>query len=216
MNNRKNKRRLYQLWFQDNQRFRLTEEDHHWLNMAPVGREFGSADYERLMILDALHEGIKSSKIFIDTEFTDFKNPQLISIGLAAANGEEFYAEVPYLESTCSSFVKEVVIPLLGKTQGAACSKQELGERLLTWLGIVRSHDEMLEICFDFQTDWDLFANALGGSVPSWCQARLIGREINKLLRYDFHKRHQLPEHHALYDAQAMRYAFRERTPVSF
>jgi len=33
--------------------------------------------------------------IFIDTEFTNFSNPQLISIGLAASTGEEFYAEVP-------------------------------------------------------------------------------------------------------------------------
>jgi len=154
--------------------------------------------------------------IFIDTEFTDFINSQLISIGLVAASGEEFYAEVPYFEPACSTFVKEVVIPLLGEPQGAACSKRELGELLFTWLELVRSGNETLEICFDFQTDWDLFANALGGSVPIWCQARLIGREINELLRYEFHKRNQLPEHHALYDAQAMRYAFRERTPVSF
>lgn len=154
--------------------------------------------------------------IFIDTEFTDFTNPQLISIGLVAASGEELYAEVPYVEPACSTFVKEVVIPLLGDPQGAACSKEELRERLRTWLDLVRPSNETLEICFDFQTDWNLIANALGDSVPSWCQARLIGREINELLRYDFHKRNQLPEHHALYDARAMQYAFRERPPVSF
>ncbi len=33
-------------------RFELTEEDHAWLNMAPVGREFGSPDYERLSVMD--------------------------------------------------------------------------------------------------------------------------------------------------------------------
>ena len=131
-------------------------------------------------------------------------------------SGEEFYAEAPYFEPVCSTFVKEVVIPLLGEPQGAARSKEELRERLFTWLGLVRPRNETLEICFYFQTDWDLFANALGGSVPIWCQARLIGREINVLLRYDFHKCNQLPEHHALYDAQAMRYAFRERPPVTF
>ncbi|MBR7780231.1 3'-5' exoribonuclease [Undibacterium rugosum] len=154
--------------------------------------------------------------IFIDTEFTDFIKPQLISMGLVAASGEEFYAEVPFLEISCSTFVKEVVIPLLGKQHGAVCSKDELRERLITWLELVRPRNEALEICFYFQTDWDLFANALGGSIPIWCQARLIGREINELLRYDFHKRNQLPEHHALYDARAIRYAFRERPPVIF
>jgi len=37
-----------------------------------------------------------ATKIFIDTEFTDFIDPQLISIGLVSEFGEEFYAEVPY------------------------------------------------------------------------------------------------------------------------
>lgn len=56
-------------------------------------------------------------KIFLDTEFTDFIDPQLISIGIAASNSEEFYAEVPYSIDLCSTFVKEVVIPLQGKIQ---------------------------------------------------------------------------------------------------
>jgi len=34
-------------------------------------------------------------KVFIDTEFTDFLDPQLISIGLVAQSGEKFYAELP-------------------------------------------------------------------------------------------------------------------------
>lgn len=53
--------------------------------------------------------------IFIDTEFTDFIDPQLISMGLVAASGEEFYVEAPYFKPSCSTFVKEVVIPLLGE-----------------------------------------------------------------------------------------------------
>jgi hypothetical protein len=61
MKNRKNKRRLYQLWFQDSQRLRLTEEDHAWLNMPSIGREFGSPDFDRLMKLDALPDPIKTS-----------------------------------------------------------------------------------------------------------------------------------------------------------
>ena len=34
--------------------------------------------------------------VFIDTEFTNFHNPKLISIGLASETGETFYAEIPY------------------------------------------------------------------------------------------------------------------------
>jgi hypothetical protein len=32
-------------------------------------------------------------RIFIDTEFSDFKNPQLISIALVDEDWREFYAE---------------------------------------------------------------------------------------------------------------------------
>lgn len=35
----------------------LTAEDRAWLNMVPIGREFGSKDYERLEILDAFTQG---------------------------------------------------------------------------------------------------------------------------------------------------------------
>lgn len=37
-----------------------------------------------------------SLKIFVDTEFSNFIEPQLISIGLVAESGEELYAELPY------------------------------------------------------------------------------------------------------------------------
>lgn len=51
--------------------------------------------------------------------------------------------------------------------------------------------------------------------LEAWCQPRMVSRNINELLRYKFHKQNNLPEHHALYDAQANRYAFRERPPIS-
>jgi hypothetical protein len=52
MKNRIKKRRLYarrKSWY-----IPLISEDRAWLNMSPVGREFGSPDYERLAQLDAL------------------------------------------------------------------------------------------------------------------------------------------------------------------
>jgi hypothetical protein len=153
-------------------------------------------------------------KIFLDTEYTDFFDPHLVSLGMAAETGEEFYAEVPYPEKACSAFVREVVIPLLGGYLGATCALDELRTRIWTWLELVRrSHDEVMEICVDDQTDWDLFADAMDNRVPPWCQCRLVGYNINELLRFDFHQRYKLPEHHALYDAMANRYAFRELPP---
>lgn len=154
-------------------------------------------------------------KVFLDTEFTNFTHPHLISIGLVADSGEEFYAETPYPLSECSDFVREAVIPLLGRLPNSACSFDDLRSQITTWLALIKRRDEEVEICFDYQTDWDLFFDALDCRVPPWCRRREVSRNINELLRYEFHRKHKLPEHHALYDAQANRYAFRERPSVT-
>ena len=150
-------------------------------------------------------------KVFLDTEYTDFIDTDLISIGMVAETEEEFYAEVPYCADACSVFVRESVIPLLGQEPNAHCLVDELRSRIITWLKIVRRRDEEVEICFDSQTDWDLFIDALDYRVPTWCKSRNVAYEINELLRFDFYYNRKLPEHHALYDAMANHYAFRER-----
>ncbi|WP_075256805.1 3'-5' exoribonuclease [Herbaspirillum camelliae] len=148
--------------------------------------------------------------VFIDTEFTDFLDPQLISIGLVAETGEEFYAELPYNIGECSEFVKAAVLPLLGYAPHAEVSKGELYGRITQWLRLVRPTDAEIHICYDYQTDWDLFYDVLNGRVPPWCKRRLVADRINELLRYEYHKKNALPEHHALNDARANCYAFRE------
>lgn len=64
MSNRTNKRRIYQLL---HSRFHgktlwTSAEEQAWLDVAPVGREFGSPDYERLQILDLYAAGQMTSK----------------------------------------------------------------------------------------------------------------------------------------------------------
>lgn len=60
-----------------------------------------------------------SLKVFLDTEYTNFHAPGLISIGLVAETGEEAYFEVQYDASECSEFVRAVVVPLLGREPNA-------------------------------------------------------------------------------------------------
>ncbi len=149
--------------------------------------------------------------IFIDTEFTNLQNPQLISIGLAAATGETFYAEVPYRHEQCSDFVKEVVIPLIGASPTTDfCSVDELCVRLSTWFFIVK-HQHAIEVCFDSEFDWQLFSQIFDNKPPAFCRKRNINYEVSELLRYEFHQKYERPEHHALNDAEALRYAFRQR-----
>ncbi len=157
-----------------------------------------------------MREYTVSFNVFIDTEFTDFLDPQLISIGLVAQSGEEFYAELRYEVRECSEFVKAAVLPLLGYAPHAEMTKDDLYVQMTNWLRLVRPKDQEVFICYDYQTDWDLFYNALDGRVPPWCKRRLVADRINELLRYEFHQEHKLPEHHALNDARANCYAFRE------
>jgi hypothetical protein len=54
-----NKRRIYRLFYH---RFHgeflwRSKEEQAWLDVAPVGREFGSPDYDRLLVLDLYAAG---------------------------------------------------------------------------------------------------------------------------------------------------------------
>ncbi len=148
--------------------------------------------------------------VFLDTEFTTFHDPKLISIGLAAATGETFYAEVPFDYESSSEFVREIVVPLLHVTPTDLCDMHELRQKIGTWLSLVKLNDD-IEICFDAEYDWSLFSGVFENCPPTFCKPRNVGYEISELLRYDFHKMSHRPEHHALNDAEALRYAFRPR-----
>lgn len=57
MNNRSRKRWVYARFYLRGKTIWLTAEDREWLNIVPIGREFGSKDYERLAMLDAFTQG---------------------------------------------------------------------------------------------------------------------------------------------------------------
>ncbi len=146
--------------------------------------------------------------IFIDTEFTDFANTELISIGLITEDGKhEFYAELPFNRRSCNNFVLQTVLPQLGKKLEAQCSTQELKTRLGAWLEQFKNCEEVT-ICFDFGGDWLLFQYALGGTVPDWLTAKNIYRNIDQAALAKFFEENELLEHHALNDAKANRHVF--------
>jgi hypothetical protein len=58
--------------------------------------------------------------VFLDTAFTDFVRPNLISLALVSEDGREFYAErTDCHRDACGDFVRETVVPLLGRVPGA-------------------------------------------------------------------------------------------------
>lgn len=105
-----------------------------------------------------------AQKAFLDTEFTDFIDCQLISIGIVTEDGREFYAErTDYNQSACGSFVRAAVLPQLGTEPAVVGTAEQVKEALLSWLGQLGP----VEIYVDYQTDWDLFLDLCTELPPS-------------------------------------------------
>jgi len=91
--------------------------------------------------------------IFFDTEFTELgKNPKLISIGMVAENGREFYAELTdgYEADDCSDFVQDSVLPHL-EGGDARMTFRQCATRLVDWL---KSFQEPIQFATDSRV-WD-------------------------------------------------------------
>ena len=97
--------------------------------------------------------------IFFDTEFADFINTDLISIGLVTEDGKhEFYCELTdYNAKVCSEFVRNVVLPLLDNSK-FGMKRPEASARLFCWLEELG--DEYV-LCPDYVGDWDCIADLL-------------------------------------------------------
>lgn len=162
-------------------------------------------------------------KVFIDTEFTDFKNSRLISIGLVTEDGERsFYAELTdnFTEADCSYFVLETVLPLLDapelpsemdyKRVYARMTVDQCRHHLASWFAAIQMP---VQVVSDSGYDQDFLRALLSDNWPA-----MLDREPHYVafgecgwLRYSartdsyFEKHPKLRRHHAMDDAQVMR-----------
>lgn len=139
--------------------------------------------------------------IFLDTEFTDFTDPELIAIGLVSDDGREFYAECSDFDwAKCSAFVRENVLPRLIGTPAVVKDNAALRAGIATWL---HQFSEAV-VVFDYEGDWTLLCNALG-ECPAWLRPCNAG----DLLATRLPERTLLVAagntHNALEDAHALR-----------
>ena len=155
--------------------------------------------------------------VFLDTEFTDFVRPDLISLALVAEDGGEFYAErTDFVQSKCSEFVRETVLPLLGTVPGAACSRTELTQRLHDWFAQL---PEPATIIYDYQVDWLLLVDAILGRTYRNPPDNFLGEPIHLASHTITHPvfeqalnhtyTDEWPPHHALADARALMAGYR-------
>lgn len=147
--------------------------------------------------------------IFLDTEYTDPIQIDLISIGMVSEDGRaEFYAERnDYRADDCNSFVRSVVLPLLDAPPANVLSRDELTTKLREWFATLPNQ---VIIGCDDRTDYELLIDALDGQVPN----NLVGikdvRSLNDATVFHsaachYHERQGCPWHHALHDARAHR-----------
>ncbi len=119
----------------------------------------------------------KCIRVFIDTEFTDFVNCDLISIGAAADNGSEFYGQnADYIKAWASEWVKANVLPLCQDDKWM--SRLELSARLWTWIEELPC--DLVIIRFDYKTDYDLLLDLFGEPHPKVISAENIFLNIAK------------------------------------
>ena len=170
--------------------------------------------------------------VFLDTEFTDLVNAELLSIGMATRDGRhEFYSELDLNSETgkarqakSSDFVKYGVLEYWGQIPGAACTELEMGRRAGEWLLKIASDSRKpLTIAFDYQMDYELLEYAIRDA-DLWDRVRevVVPLKVNEVtdaitgeLAAEFCYEQLsnpggrgLHRHHALADALALRAAY--------
>jgi len=95
-------------------------------------------------------------RVFLDNGFTNLQDRELISLGLAAENGSEFYGESTDFDlSRCSEFIRKAVLPQLGSPAGRAMPLDQLRLEVTDWLHSVPIRDHPI-LCYDYDGDREL------------------------------------------------------------
>ncbi|WP_029050340.1 3'-5' exoribonuclease [Cupriavidus sp. amp6] len=146
--------------------------------------------------------------VFLDTEFTDFINCELISIGMVTADGQDFYAEVQDFDiGKCNEFVRGAVCEVLGQTANARVVRAALPERLRAWFA---SLSTSVVVACDSFIDWELLSDALDCDFPQNVVGRYDLGPLASVPEFQhavagYHSQPGHPWHHALHDAHANR-----------
>jgi hypothetical protein len=147
-------------------------------------------------------------RIFLDTEFTDWSAPKLISLGMASEDGREFYGEVKGVDpGSCSEFVRSHVLPQLGEDPGLAMPSDELRESVRIWMSGFSGKKQRPVVCYDHPVDVQLLWELTGGRLVGW-KEKLIATRIDHHHRERYFTEYG-GRHHALHDARANRAACR-------
>lgn len=159
-------------------------------------------------------------RLFLDTEWQSDDSRDLVSLALLSHDGRHrFYAERDPLPSDPSTFVRDVVYPLLDRGS-AALPDLAFASALREFLAEL---DDPLVVA-DSPMDFRLLSIALGGfghtdrsTPPPWRQTLALHEDVQMRIEHYFESNPsaRARRHHALVDAEALRWAFEGVTKVS-
>ncbi|MDI4635946.1 hypothetical protein J7U46_23030 [Pelomonas sp. V22] len=167
---------------------------------------------------------------FLDTEFTNFARPELLSLGLVTIDGCEHYVELDLSteagqtrRKAASDFVHDEVFDQWGRIPGAKATEWEMGRRTGEWLlQLAEQSGTRVEVAFDYQTDFELLSDSIRESgLELWNRVREVVMPVNvgpltgspegELAAEQCFRelsRRGLRRHHALTDAGALRSSY--------
>lgn len=154
-------------------------------------------------------------RLFLDCEWSDAEGHHLVSLALVDASGQHrFYAERDPLPDAPSSFVREVVYRLLDRG-ATALPDPAFTEALRAFLA---GFEDPL-ILADAGEDFALLSHALGGfgqpglpPAPSWRPMLVAFGDVLMRIEdyFDARPEAKARRHHAMVDAEALRWAFEQ------
>lgn len=147
--------------------------------------------------------------LFVDTQYTDLDDGQLISIGMVSKNlKHEFYAErISFNQEACSESLKAQVLPLLGKTPNAQLTDAQLAESMYAWFETL---PRKITLAGTSLIELNLMWEALDGRTPSNKFTHYYLRQLNRSQDYHegirkYHEIEGQSPYHALHAAYAKR-----------
>lgn len=143
------------------------------------------------------------TRIFIDTEFTDLLNFDLISIALVSGVDTYYGERGDFDRSLCEDFTCENVLPQLGLAQPK--TKAALTVEVREWLWRYKDKDPVLS--FDNVIDFGLLRELLG-ETPEWLHTQNIKDCLNREAWLNYFVVSNTQPHHALHDALANQKAY--------
>lgn len=145
--------------------------------------------------------------IFFDTEFTQLsqQHAKLISIGLVAQTGLEFYAELSdgWAVADCSKFVIAEVIPHL-EGPSRAISLSKLRSNLKEWIESISSPVELVTDAPDWDWPWIEKIFPAENDWPANLANQPVRYYVDEIDLKKERRFRSLRTHHALDDARLM------------